>query len=174
MKNKNSSTILYIVVFIFVFIMFATTSYAYYVKVVKKDEQTVEKKSFTMLVEYDGPSQIDVHNLTAGYKEEKVFTIKNYSKDTIGTYNLKFNIITPLSQIVDEGFTYVLEGESDSKDTTNKVINVPSTPVPVLSKDIGTGTITPGCTHTYKLTITLNNNKYANNSLFSAGINVTD
>ena len=174
MNNKKNSTILYIVVFIFVFIMFLATSYAYYIKVVKKEQNTVEKKDYSLLIEYDGPSQVDVHNIQNGFKEQRIFTIKNYSKDTIGSYNLIFDIITPLSQIVDEEFVYTLEGVSDSKDTTNKVINVPSTPVPVLTKDIGIGSITPGCTHTYKLTISLNNNKYMSNGLFSGGIKVTN
>ena len=75
--------------------------------------------------------------------------------------------------MVEEGFTYTLEGQSNSRDNSNKIVSVPSTPIPVLSKKIGSGVITPKNTHNYKLTISLNNNKYAKNSLFNALVKIT-
>lgn len=174
MNNKKSSTILYIAVFIVVFVMFALTAYAYYVRVVKPKDVNVEIKKFDMLVEFNGPSQIDAHNLKNGQTIVKEFSVKNYSKDTIGKYNIVFEVITPLSNMVDEEFTYELEGISDNKDTTNKLVEFSATPVSVLTKSLGNATITPGTTHSYKLTIKLNNNKYESDSIFSTNIKVTN
>ena len=80
---------------------------------------------------------------------------------------------------VDDLFSYLisifstLEGTSISKDTSNKVVNVNETPVPVLTKTIGTASITPKNTHTYKLKINLKNNNYSKNSLFNTKIKIT-
>ena len=172
MNNKNINTILYIVVFIFVFIMFGVTAYSYYVKTNKNENIKKEEKHFNMMVSFDNTNEIEAHNLRNGYEIVKEFNVKNYSKDTIGTYKLQFEVITPLSNMVDEDFVYTVEGVSESKDSSNKVINILETPVPVLTKTLGTANITPNNTHTYKLTIKLNNNKYYSDSLFSVKINV--
>ena len=172
MNNKKSNTILYIIVFVFVFVMFIATSYAYYNKVLKKDEKK-EVANFNMLVNFDKTNKINANNLSNGYTEEREFTIENFSDDTIGRYNIIFDIVTPLSNVVDEDFVYTLEGVSDSKDTSNKTISITETPVPVLSKYLGTAVITPKNTHTYKLTIKLNNNKYKADSLFNANIKIS-
>lgn len=172
MNNKKLNTILYILVFVFVFVMFIATSYAYYKKVIKKDENK-EVANFSMLVNFDKTSQINASNLKNGFEEVREFTIENYSEDTIGKYNISLEIITPLSNMIDDDFVYTLESVSDSKDTSNKTISIDETPVPVLTKDLGTGTITPKNTHTYKLTIKLNNNKYVNDSLFNSNIKIS-
>lgn len=173
MNNKKLNTILYIVVFVFVFIMFLATSYAYYNKVIKKDDTKKEVNNFSMLVMFDSSNVIDLKNLRKGFLVSKEFTIENFSDDTIGKYGIDFEIVTPLSNMVDEDFIYALIGTSDSKDNTNKVVNIPVTPVPVLSKNIGVGVITPKNIHTYKLNVALKNNKYVKNSLFNAVIKVT-
>ena len=115
MNNKKISTILYIVVFIFVFIMFGVTAYAYYTKT-KKEDIKKEEKHFDMLVSFDNTNEIEARNLRNGYEVVKEFSVKNYSKDTIGKYSINFEIVTPLSNMVDEEFTYTLEGTSESKD----------------------------------------------------------
>ena len=173
MNSKKINTILYILVFIFVFIMFITTSYAYYNKVIKKDNVVPEVNNLNMLVMFDSTNVINANNLKKGYEVVKEFTIENFSEDTIGKYNVDFDIITPLSNMVDEDFIYTLESTSESKDTSNKTINVSSTPIPVLSKTLGNGVITPKNIHSYKLTIRLNNNKYVKDSLFNAKIKIT-
>ena len=173
MNNKKISTILYIVVFIFVFIMFGVTAYAYYTKTKKEDIKKGEKH-FDMLVSFDNTNEIEARNLRNGYEVVKEFSVKNYSKDTIGKYKLVFEVITPLSNMVDEEFTYTLEGVSESKDTTNRVLNITETPVPVLTRSLGTASITPNNTHSYKLTIKLKNNKYVTDSLLSVKINVVN
>ena len=172
MKNKKINTIIYIVAFVFVFIMFIATSYAYYNKVIKKDGETKETNSFNMLVMFNTSNIIDVKNPKKGYNTIKEFTVENFSKDTIGKYSIDFEVVTPLSNMVDENFIYTLEGASDSKDNTNKVINIPSTPVPVLSKTIGSGVITPKNIHSYKLNVSLNSNNYIKNSMFNALIKI--
>lgn len=172
MNNKKINTIIYIVVFIFVFLMFIATSYAYYNRVIKKDEAPKEINKFNMLVMFNDSNVIDAKNLRKGYMVSKEFSIENYSNDTIGKYNIEFEIVTPLTNMVDEEFVYSLEGQSISKDNSNRVINVSNTPIPVLSKTIGNGVITPKNTHSYKMTIMLNNNKYAKNSLFNALIKI--
>ncbi len=172
MNNKKINTIIYIVVFVFVFLMFIATSYTYYNRVIKKDDAPKEVNKFNMLVMFNDTNVIDAKNLKKGYLVTKEFAIENYSSDTIGKYDIEFEIVTPLSNMVDEEFVYTLEGETVSKDNSNKVVNVPSTPIPVLSKTIGSGVITPKNTHSYKMTIKLNNNKYVKNSLFNALIKI--
>ena len=173
MNNKKLNTIIYIVVFVFIFIMFVLTTYSYYKKVIKDNSNVIETNSFNMLVMFNDTNNFNARNLKKGYEVTKEFTIENFSNDTIGKYDIYFDIVTPLSNMVDEGFVYTLEGSSDSKDTTNKVASINPTPVPVLSKKIATSTITPKNTHNYKLTIKLNNNKYIKNSLFNANIKIT-
>ena len=173
MNNKKLNTILYVVVFVFIFIMFIATSYAYYKRVIKKDDTKKAVSNFNMLVMFDSSNVINANNLKNGYNMVKEFSVENYSDDTIGKYNVEFEIVTPLSNMVEEEFVYTLDSESISKDTTNKLINISETPVPVLSKKLGTAVITPKNTHNYKLTIKLNNNKYAKNSLFNAIVKIT-
>ena len=173
MNSKKSHTILYIVVFVFVFIMFIATSYAYYNRVIKKDNTPKEVNNFNMLVIFDSSNVIDLKNIKKGTESVKEFTIENFSEDTLGKYSIGFEIVTPLSNMVDEDFVYTLEGTTESKDNSNKLINIPSTPVPVLSKTIGGGVITPKTTHSYILKVTLNNNKYVKNGLFNAVVKIT-
>ena len=104
MNNKKINTILYIIVFVFVFIMFITTSVAYYRKVIKKNNNVIETNNFSMLVSFDNTDKINANNLNNGYEIKKTFTIKNYSEDTIGKYSITFDIVTPLSNMVDEDF----------------------------------------------------------------------
>lgn len=172
MNNKKVNTILYIVVFVFVFVMFIATSYAYYNKVIKKDD-VKEVSNFNMLVNFDQTNEINANNLKNGYEEVREFTIENFSDDTIGKYDITFDIVTPLANVVDNDFVYTLEATSVSKDTSNKTINITETPVPVLTKSLGVGVITPKNTHTYKLTIKLKNNNYRIDSLFSANIKIS-
>ena len=173
MKKKKANTILYIIVFIFVFVMFIATSFAYYNKVIKKNNENVETNNFNMLVMFNKSNVINASNLKNGYEEEIEFSVENFSEDTIGKYNIIFEVVTPLSNMVDEDFVYTLEGTSISKDTSNKIVNVNETPVPVLTKTIGTASITPKNTHTYKLKINLKNNNYSKNSLFNTKIKIT-
>lgn len=173
MSNVKLNKILYIIVFIFIFIMFLLTMFAYYKRVIKKDNIKREVNNINMMITFDTSNIINANNLKKNFEVEKYFTIENYSKDSLGKYNIEIEVVTPLSNMVDEDFVYTLEGVSDSKDTSNKVVNISSTPVPVLTKTIGTATITPKNTHNYVLKIKLNNNKYVKNSLFNSKIKIT-
>ena len=175
-KNKKIGTTLYVIVLIAVFVMFATTAYAYYSKVLKNKDNDVVVKNFNMLLLFDKGNQINATNLKNGWQESREFTIENYSKDTIGKYKIVLEIITPLSNMIDEKFIYTLEGVSESKDTSNKVINVSETPVPVVTKELTTGMITPENTHKYKITFKLNNSNinYSKDSIFAVRIKIAN
>ena len=175
-KNKKRSTILYLVVLMSVFVMFLATAYEYYVKVIKVEEKNVIVKNFDMLLMFDRGNQIDAHNIKKGYEETMEFSLENFSEDTIGKYKIVIEVITPMSNMINENFVYTLEGESDSKDTSNKVINIGQTPVPVLNKELGGAMITPKTVHKYKLTIKLLDDKNVNvkDNMFSIKISIAN
>jgi hypothetical protein len=76
----------------------------------------------------------------------------------------------------DEDFVYEIESECASKDISNKLVSVSSTPVPVVTKDLGSGVITPNTTHTYTITYKIKDNadgkKYPNGNIFSSRIKI--
>ena len=179
MNNKKSnkfSILLYIVVLLSIFAMFAGMFYMYYNNVIKKDETNVVVKKLNMLLTFDKNNQINIHGIKPGYGESISFSVENYSEDTIGNYKIIAEVITPLSNMSDENFVYTLEGESESKDTSNRVVIVNETPVPVVTKELGSASITPNNKHNYKFTIKLNKNvdakKYPKDSLFSLRIKI--
>jgi hypothetical protein len=178
-KKVNKFTIiLYIFTLIFIVLMLVGLAYSYNKRLHKGDKRNVTENKVTYLVEFEKGSQINLNNLVVGYEESYEFSISNDSKDTIGNYILTFEIITPISNNVDENVVYTLEGMSDSKDSTDKVIDKSETPIPVNNKDIGQGVIVPGGEHKYKLTIKVKNNgqdrNYLNGKVLSAKIKVTN
>lgn len=179
MKIKKAHIFIYFLVLIAVIAMLITTSYAYYVRVKKSEEKVnVEVKNFDMLLTFEKGSQSNGYSMLPGWNDSIEFTIENYSKDTIGKYKIVMEIITPLSNMIDEDFVYEIVGESDNKDNTNKVVNKSSTPVPVSTKDIGSGVITPNTKHTYKVTYNIKNNadrkKYSKESIFASKIKIVN
>ena len=84
---------------------------------------------------------------------------------------------TGIVKACDENFVYTIEGTSESKDTTNKTINLEDTPIPVVTKDLNSAVITPKNIHSYKITFKLKDKadakKYAN-SLFAAKIKIAN
>ena len=64
----------------------------------------------------------------------------------------------------------------NNKDASNKVVNVSSLPVPIATRDLGSGVITPNTTHkytiTYKVKDNANINKYHNGNIFSSSIKI--
>ena len=175
-KSKKFGTTLYVIVLVAVFVMFLATAYAYYSKVIKNNGKDVVVKNFDMLLVFDKGDQINATNLKNGWEESREFTIENFSKDTIGKYKIVLEVITPLSNMIDDKFVYTLEGESNSKDTSNKVINLTETPVPVVTKELTTGMITPENTHKYKITFKLNNSSinYSKDSIFAIRIKIAN
>ncbi len=177
MKGKKIHILIYILVLLSVFAMFAGCFYMYYKNVIKKDDTNVIVKNLNMLVSFDKSSQINIHNIKPGFEDNITFTVENYSEDTIGNYKVIAEIITPLSNMSDDNFLYTIESTSQSKDTSNKLINISDVPVPVMTKELGSATITPNNIHSYKITIKLKDNadksKYLNDSLFSLRIKIS-
>lgn len=173
-SSKKFNIILYLLVLIFVFVMFMATSYAYYTKTSKEKDKNIVYNELLMSINYEGKDQLNVVNIRPGWEDSLTFTINNFSEDTIGKYKLVFEIITPLSNMMEEYFTYDLEGISESKDKTNSTINNTNVVVPVASKELEGGIITPKNVHTYKLNIRLdkkvNAKKYPKGSIFSARV----
>ena len=177
-KKKKTGTLLYLIVLLSVFAMFIGTSYAYHIKKLKeKDNTNVTVKNLDMLLMFNKGNQVNGKNIKPGWEESLEFSLENFSEDTIGKYKIVLEIITPLSNISDENFVYTLEGVSESKDTSNKVINVNETPIPVATKDLTNAVITPQNTHSYKITFKLKKDadakKYVN-SLFSVMIKIAN
>ena len=178
-KRINKFTIiLYIFVLIFIVLMLVGLAYSYNKKLHKNDKKNVTENKVTYLVEFEKGSQINLNNLYVGYEDSYEFSISNDSKDTIGNYKLTFEVITPISNNVDENIVYTLEGLSESKDSTDKVIDKSETPIPVSNKELGQGVIVPGGTHKYKLTIKVKDSgqdrNYLNGKVLSAKIKVTN
>ena len=174
--SKKLNVYVYLIVLICVFIMFVGMFLTYYVKSSKNDKKNVIRNDILMSLTYDGKDQININNIKPGWEDKLVFSLSNYSKDSISKYKMVLEIITPLSNMVDEDFIYDIEGVSDSKDNNNNLINISNTPVPVITKELNGGVITPGTTHNYtisfKLNKSANKNKYTNNSLFSCKIKI--
>ena len=173
-KTKKFNIFLYLIVLICVFVMFIICAYAYYKKSSQIEDRKIIHNNLLMSLNFNGKDQFNVVNIKPGYQETIEFSITNFTEDTIGNYKLVFEIITPLSNMSDEKFTYTLEGTSESKDNTNNVINNDNIVVPVVSKELEGGCITPKNTHNYKMTVKLdkqvNANKYPKGSMFSARI----
>ena len=178
MKDKKINAIIYLVVLLAVIAMLIGTSYAYHVKKERqKDNTNVTVKNLDMLLMFNNGDQVNGKNLKPGWEESLEFSLENFSNDTIGKYKIVLEIITPLSNISDENFVYSIEGESESKDTSNKVITITDTPVPVVTKDLTNGVITPQNKHNYKVTFKLNkeaNSKKYVNSLFAVRVRISN
>ncbi len=176
-KINKFTMILYFFVLIFVVLMLVGLAYSYNKKLHRNNNNVTENK-VTYLVEFEKGSQINLNNIGIGYEDSYEFSISNDSKDTIGKYKLTFEVITPISNNVDENIVYTLEGISDSKDSTDKVIDKSETPIPVSNKELGEGVIVPGGIHKYKLTIKVKDNgqdrNYLNGKVLSAKIKVTN
>ena len=127
-------------ILIAIVLMFLSFFYLYQKRVVEPSNKEVIVNKFEMLLMFNKDSQINGHNIKEGWEESREFTIENFSTDTIGKYNIILEIITPLSNMIDENFIYTVEGSSEKTDTSNKVINVSETPIPVVTKDFSQST----------------------------------
>ena len=173
-KSKNFNNILYVFVLIAIIAMFTSFYFLYEKKVVEPSNKETIINKFEMLLMFNKDNQINGHNIKQNWVDSREFSIENFSSDTIGKYKIILEIITPLSNMIDENFVYTVEGLSESNDTSNKVINVSETPIPVVTKDLGTASITPKNTHNYKIVFKLKKGakKYPSENLFSVRIKV--
>jgi hypothetical protein len=179
MENKKQvkiGVVLNIFILIAIVLMFFSFYYLYQKRVVEPSNKEVIINKFEMLLMFNKDNQINAHNIKPGWIDEREFTIENFSSDTIGKYNIIIEVITPLSNMMDDNFIYTLEGSSQSNDNSNKVINVGDTPIPVVTKDLGTVYITPKNVHNYKMVFKLNKGtkKYPSENLFSVRIKVVN
>ena len=171
--NKKFHIVLYIIILIVVLAMFCGTAYAYYKKVVVKDEANVTIKTINLLVEYDNGSKINLSDFKYDEEYNHSFVIKNDSEDEIGKYKLQFEIITPFNKSIDENFVYSLECTTESADNINKLVNLEETVVPVSNKEIGEGVITPNSTHNCNAKFKVkDNNQDLKDKIFVAKIKV--
>ena len=76
--------------------------------------------------------------------------------------------------MIDENFVYTLSSKSNSNDKTNVIVNKNETPIPIVTKELGSAIITPGNSHEYTLNIKLKNIKtnYLIGKVFVAGIKI--
>ena len=182
MKEKKISKfnlILYILIFIFLVLMFSGTFYLYYIKEIKSnDEPKIIYNNVNLLVNYSYKDTIDLKTLNPGFTESYDFSIENSSSDITANYKIMFEVITPLSNMIDENFVYTLESTSDKVDNTNKLVSKNETPVPISNKELGTAVITPQNKHSYKLTLQVKSNgqayNYLNGKIFVARIKIMD
>lgn len=179
MENKNQKKfgiILGIFILLAVIVMFVSFYFLYQKKVVEPSHKETVINKFEMLLMFNQDSQVNGHNIKPGWEETREFSIENFSNDTIGKYNIIIEVITPLSNMIDENFIYKLEGVSQSVDTSNKTINASETPIPVVTKNLGTAYITPKNIHNYKMTFKLKKGakKYPSGNIFSVRIKVVN
>ena len=174
--KKKVTIFLYIFILLAVIAMFCGSAYAYYKKVLVKDEANVTVKTVNLLVEYDNGSKINLENLKYDEEYNHSFEIRNDSEDEIGKYKLQFEIVTPFTKSVDENFIYNLECLTPSSDNINKLVNITDGIVPVSNKEIGEGVITPKGSHACKVVFKVVNNKqdkdYLKDKIFIAKIKV--
>lgn len=175
MKNKLLRNI-YIIIFVFVFSMSLGIFINYYNNNIKDKKYNIIEKKYNLLINYDKTDSITLKDLK--YNSDLVYTFKinNFSKDTIGKYKVIFDVITPASNIIDENLVYTLEGKTNVNDNSSIVVNKSETPLPIVTKELGLSSITPGDTHEYKLTLKLkNNNKdYLKDKVFTSVIRIED
>ena len=174
--NKKFNILLYIFILLAVLVMFAGTSYAYYLQFYKVDETNVTIKSINLLTQYDNGNKLNLKKLEFDKEYEYNFSVINDTKDEIGDYKLVFEIITPLDKMIRDNFVYSLESSSKSNDNTNKLVSKSTTIVPVSNQELGVGKITPNNIHSYKLKLKINKNdldkNYLKDRIFVAKINV--
>ena len=173
-KNNYFNIILYLFVLITIVLMFTSFYFLYQKKVVEPSNRETVVNKFGMLLTFNKDNQINAHNIKPGWEDKREFSIENFSSDTIGKYNIILEIITPFSDMLEEDFVYTLEGVSESSDTSNRVINVSETPIPIVSLNLRLAYITPKNIESYKLSLKLKKGtkKYPSENMFSVRIKI--
>ncbi len=164
-KSRKFNIVIYLLTLIALFVMVIGTSYAYYVKKIKNGDTTrVIIKSQNMLIRFFDGSEINAEHVTPGWEDTYKFSIENYSPDTVGKYRMKLEIINPLTNTIEENFTYQLSGKP-TKNNGDKLVSVSEKAVPVSSTELGTGEISIGSLHEYELKLQLKENNQDQNYL---------
>lgn len=166
-KFKKFNMAIYLLTLIALFTMLIGTSYAYYVKKIKNGDQTrVIIKSSNMLLRFYDGNQINASHIMPGWEDTYRFSVENYSPDTVGKYKIKLEIISPLTDNIEENFVYELKG-TPTKNNSDKLVTKSETAIPVKTTDLGVGTISVGSLHEYELKLKLKENNQ--NQTYLAG-----
>ncbi|NLC48103.1 MAG: hypothetical protein GX758_01910 [Tenericutes bacterium] len=173
-KTNKFNLIIYLLIFIVLFTMLIGTSYLYFTNKIKNESKTkISINNADVFVEYKKGNQINVSSIKHGWSSSISFSVENYSLDTNGKYKILLDIISPLSDEIDDNFILTLSGASTSND---KPINIKEKVVPVESTMLSDCLIFPETLHTYILTIKLKDNKqdinHLKNRIFIAKVNV--
>lgn len=176
MKKTKLFIILYSFVYIFILAMTIGICISYYNNYIKDHSDIIKENKFSLLVNYDRTDNISLTNLPYNYSDSYTFKVENFSEDTIGNYKIIFEVITPVSNMIDENFVYTLTSKSISTDKSNIVVSKSETPIPIVTKELGIATITPGNTHEYTLNLKLKNirTNYLIGKVFVSKIRIED
>lgn len=164
MNNKKNIK-LYSIVLLFVFIMSASFIYYYFCKNIKNSDKKVVINKVNLLVNQDTIIEFNLNDNIKTYN----FSIKNNDKILSTKYKIKLNIIDSYSNIINENFVYTLIPIQNF--SVDNLINKSETPVPIVSKEIGSAEISSNNLHEYKLIIKLKNNSLLDNP-FKAKITI--
>ena len=77
------------------------------------------------------------------------FSVENYSNDTDAKYKISLDIISPFTETIEESFIYSVTGIS--KNTSDVLVNIENSPVPIKTSELGIGQIKSNSIHDYKL-----------------------
>lgn len=174
MKKTKIFIILYSLIYVFILTMAIGLGISYYNNNIKDHSTVIKENKVNLLINYDKTDNISLTNLKYNYDDTYTFKVENFSNDTIGKYKVIFEVITPASNMIDENFVYTLSSKSNSNDKTNVIVNKNETPIPIVTKELGSAIITPGNSHEYTLNIKLKNIKtnYLIGKVFVAGIKI--
>ena len=157
-KSKKFNIVICLLTLIALFTMLIGTSYAYYVKKIKNgDETRVIIKSSNMLLRFYDGNQINAVDVMPGWEDTYKFSVENYSPDTVGKYKIKLEIVSPLTNVIEDNFVYELKGSS-TKSNGDKFISKNETAMPIETTELGEGTISIGSLHEYELKVKLKEN----------------
>jgi hypothetical protein len=173
-KTNKFNLIIYLLVFITLFTMLIGSSYLYFTNKIKNEAKTkVTIKNADILVKYKDGDKINATGIKPGWSSSFSFSLENYSSDITGKYKIIIDIISPLTNEIEDNFVYTLSGASTSTDTP---VNVSETVMPIETTTVGECSISPSTLHTYTFTLKLKNNNqntnYFKGKIFVAKITV--
>lgn len=164
-KELRRNIITYAIIFCLLCITFIGTTYSYYnFTVDDNEENSVLIKSASMLLRFEEGNSLNVNNIIPGMEDEYVFSIENYSDDTVGKYKIVLEVEESLTDKLEENFVYELVGESSTK-SDKSYLDIDETMIPISDSELGVASIPVNTIHTYKLKIKLKDNNKNQNYL---------
>lgn len=172
-KVKRHTLIIYIIALLTLFIAIIGATFAYFAARIIGNEEasSVLIRSSSLTIEYLTQNEINVANISPGFKKDLDFTVSNNSTGTAG-YKLYW--VVGKNEFINDDLVYSVSGTTTGTDDT--LVSVNNKPIPKVSGEIGTGVITANSTQTYKLNVEfLNRNANQNdnqNKAFAGKIEV--